>query len=72
MARRAEQCHAMAKVHGEGSWRRFYYLKGAHDAETTFEPDNEGTSVFHVSAHDEGGVSSFVSFPTHVFLGSIF
>ena len=47
-------------------WRRFYDLKGAHDAETTFEPDDEGTSVFHASEHDEGGVSSLVSFPTHV------
>ena len=47
-------------------WRRFYDLKGAHDAETTFEPDDEGTSVFHASADDEGGVSSLVSFPTHV------
>ena len=47
-------------------WRRFYHLKGAHDAETTFEPDDEGTSVFHASEHDEGGVSSLVSFPTHV------
>ncbi len=63
MARRAEQCHAMAKV---------LHLKGAHDAETTFESDDEGTSVFHASEHDEGGVSSLVSFPTHVFLGSIF
>ena len=53
-------------------WRRFYDLKGTHDAEATFEPDDEGTSVFHASSHDEGGVSSFVSFPTHVFLGSIF
>lgn len=47
-------------------WRRFYDLKGAHDAETTFEPDDEGTSVFLASSHDEGGVSSLVSFPTHV------
>ena len=53
-------------------WRRFYDLKGTHDAEATFEPDDEGTSVFHALSHDEGGVSSFVSFPTHVFLGSIF
>ena len=47
-------------------WRRFYDLKGVQDAETTFESDDEGTSVFHASAHDEGGVSSLVSFPTHV------
>ena len=47
-------------------WRRFYDLKGAHDAETTFEPDDEGTSVFLASADDEGGVSSLVSFPTQV------
>ena len=73
----SDQCPLWGKGGAEGpnnvmQWRRFYDLKGAHDAETTFEPDDEGTSVFHASENDEGGVSSFVSFPTHVFLGSIF